>query len=55
LTFENREREIRGLLEAIGSFDLKEWMIITYNQEETIMINDMTIRVIPLWKVFLSD
>ncbi len=55
LTFENREREIKWLLEAMGSFDLQEWVIITYDQEETIIINDVTIRIIPLWKVFLAE
>lgn len=35
------------------TFNLKDGTIITYNQEEAIDTDGVSIRVIPLWKVFL--
>ena len=37
------------------TFGLSEGVIITYDQEENIDMNGNSIRVIPLWKVFLSQ
>lgn len=37
------------------TFGLGEGVIITYDQEENIDIDGASIRVIPLWKVILSQ
>jgi len=49
-TKENKEREIAGLLEAMKEFKLKEGTILTYEQEENLIIEGKKIRIIPLWK-----
>jgi len=46
----NRERELRGLIEACRFLKLSEGTIITYDQEETFSENNMIISVIPYWK-----
>ena len=55
-SFENiktKEREIKGLLEAMNIYNLNEGWIITNNDEETIEINNCTIKIIPAWKYLL--
>lgn len=51
---ENREREVKGLIEAMKKFKLKSGKIITMNEEETIKKEGFTIKVIPAYKWFLS-
>lgn len=50
----NEKRELRGLLEAMDKFNLKEGMIITENQEEEKKINGRKIKIIPAWKWLLQ-
>ena len=47
---ENRGRELGGLTGAIGAHGLDGGIILTYNQEETIMNGDSAISVPPVWK-----
>lgn len=54
LTEENKERELTGLSEAMEKFKLKEGLILTYNQEEKIKVNDKIITVLPVWKWLLE-
>lgn len=49
-----RGREIEGLLNASKDTGCSELVIVTYDQEESISIDDHTIKVIPAWKWFLS-
>jgi hypothetical protein len=51
---ENREREIKGLLEAIQAFKLKEGIIITEDKEGEEKIKGKKIKFIPLWKWLLE-
>lgn len=51
---ETREREISALLKVCKHLNAKKLTIITYNEEETITVNDITIEVIPLWKWLLK-
>jgi len=53
LTDNNREREIKGLLEAMEEYKLKEGLILTNNQEEEIRIKDKKIKIMPVWKWLL--
>jgi len=53
-TKENKEREIAGLLEAMKEFKLKEGTILTYEQEENLIIEGKKIRIIPIWKWLLE-
>ncbi|MBS3176125.1 ATP-binding protein [Candidatus Woesearchaeota archaeon] len=54
LTPENREREIKGLIEAMEKFHLKEGTILTDNQTEKITIKEKTINCTPLWRWLIS-
>ena len=49
----NKEREIKGLLEAMNTFDKKTGLILTFDQEEEILIEDKKIIVQPVWKWLL--
>ena len=50
LTQENRDRELGGLLSAMQVHGLAEGLILTYLQEESIVQDGYTIRVLPAWK-----
>ena len=54
LTRDNREREILGLTEAMNKFKLKKGLILTYDQEEEIEQGNKKIKVMPVWKWFLT-
>ena len=56
LTEDNQEREINGLLEAMDKFNLKQGVILTYNQEDELYKSDKRkIQVIPVWKWMLDS
>ncbi|MEK6939066.1 MAG: ATP-binding protein [Nanoarchaeota archaeon] len=46
----SREREIKGLLEALDYFNLSEGLILTYDQEEKLVKDGKKIMVMPVWK-----
>lgn len=48
------KREIKPLLEAMETFDLKVGYIITENAERAIGFDDVTIKIIPVWKWLLN-
>ena len=50
----NKSREIAGLLEACNRYKLKEGMILTYDQEEDIIVDGKKIVVKPVWKWLLQ-
>ena len=54
LSDENKEREIKGLLEAMEKFKLKEGLILTYDQEESLKKESKIIKVLPVWKWLLE-
>ncbi len=54
LTRENRDRELGGLLGAMQAHDLKEGLILTYLQEETITQDGSTIQILPAWKWLIT-
>lgn len=51
----NRERELAGLLEAINKYKLKEGLILTTDEEETLQIKNKKITVKPIWKWLLEE
>ena len=51
LTAENRSREIKGLTEAARATGCHNCRIITYEQEETIHQDGLTISVVPAWRL----
>jgi uncharacterized protein len=55
MTEENREREIKGLMEAMGKFSLKEGLILTEDKEEEFSIENKKIKILPVWKWMLEE
>ncbi|MDP1695722.1 MAG: ATP-binding protein [archaeon] len=51
---ENKNREINGLIAALKEFNLKEGLILTYNQEEEFLIENKRIIIKPVWKWLIS-
>jgi predicted AAA+ superfamily ATPase len=54
LTEDNKEREIKGLVESMEKFNLKEGLILTYEQEDEFEINGKKIFVKPVWKWLIN-
>ena len=50
-----KEREIKGLIEAMQKFNLKEGLILTNSQEEEIKLDDKKIIIKPVWKWLLEN
>ena len=48
-----KKREIEGLMEAMKTYHLREGIILTENEQDTIKINGFVISVIPIWKWLL--
>ncbi|MFH1359010.1 MAG: ATP-binding protein [archaeon] len=51
----NREREISGLIEAMDKFKLKKGLILTFDQEDELKIDNKKIIIKPVWRALLSD
>ena len=53
---QNREREIKGLKEAMDFFNLNNSIILTSDYEELITLeNKKTIKILPVWKWILEN
>jgi predicted AAA+ superfamily ATPase len=51
---ETRKREIKGLIDALKTYNLKTGLILTEDEEETIIQDDFKIQVIPIYKWLLA-
>ncbi|MBI2499414.1 ATP-binding protein [Candidatus Woesearchaeota archaeon] len=54
LNDKNKEREVRGLIEALNKFKLREGVILTYGQEDSFEERGKKIKVLPVWKWLLN-
>lgn len=54
LNYENKEREIQGLIQALKSFKLKEGVLLSSDSEEEIIVDDLKIKILPVWKWLLN-
>ncbi len=54
LNDKNRQREFDGLVDALKKYNLKEGIIITRQQEESVEIDNKKINIIPAWKWMLD-
>lgn len=52
---ETKDREVSSLLKVAKHLNAKRLIIITYNEEQIIEVNDNVVEVIPLWKWLLCD
>ena len=50
---EVKTREIEGLMEAMKTYDLREGIILTENEHDTIETDGFRIAVMPIWKWLL--
>ena len=51
---DTKKREIEGLLDAMETYDLKEWLILTYDEEDQLKIDNKQIKIISVWKWLLE-
>jgi len=51
---ENREREIRGLIEAIDFFKTDTGLVISFNQRDAFMYNGKRIEVLLAWEFLMK-
>jgi predicted AAA+ superfamily ATPase len=49
----NREREISGITKAAKHIRADMGYILTYNEEDEFVVEDINIKVIPAWKWLL--
>lgn len=54
MNLSDRNREIDGLLEAMQSYDLKEGLILTENDQDNLQIKKFQIKILPIWKWLLD-
>ncbi|MBI2233068.1 MAG: ATP-binding protein [Candidatus Aenigmarchaeota archaeon] len=54
LNDDNKEREIKGLQEALDVLNLKEGMILTFNQEDELSVANKKVIIMPVWKWLTS-
>lgn len=54
LNEDNKNREINGLIDAINKFKLKQGLILTYKQEDSLRIGEKQIVLKPVWKWLLE-
>lgn len=52
---DSKDREINGIIEALKKFNLKEGIILTYNQEDNFEIDNKKIKLMPVWKWLLKE
>ncbi|MCQ2251149.1 MAG: ATP-binding protein [Bacteroidales bacterium] len=52
---DTREREVRALVRFNKFMELKKAVIVTYNHEETIESEGLTIDVVPVWRFLLDS
>lgn len=50
-----KDREIKGLLNAMKTYNLNEAYILTNSHEEVLHINEFTVNIRPAWKWFINS
>lgn len=50
----NRERELKGLVEAMNLFGIKQGIILTENQNDEIKIDKKVVKIKPIWQWLLN-
>jgi uncharacterized protein len=55
LNEKNKERETKGLFEAMKKFELKKGLILTYDQNNELKIEGKKIIIKPVWKWLLEE
>ena len=50
LNNDNKDREIKGIQEALEKLKLRQGMILTFDQEDELTIENKKIKIMPVWK-----
>ena len=50
LNHDNEAREIKGLLSAMRELQISDGTILTFDQEDIFVQDDVTIKIKPVWK-----
>jgi hypothetical protein len=50
-----RRREVASLIKAADKYPAEKLLIITYDQEEKILVDNRMIHVLPAWKWMLTN
>ncbi len=51
---EVKRREVDGLVEAMNAYGLAEGVVLTENEQDSLQVGDLLIKVIPIWKWLLD-
>lgn len=54
LNKKNKDRELAGLIEACQWLDIKDGLLLTYDEEWNIEMDKVNIKVLPVWKWLLQ-
>ena len=54
LTEDNKDREIKGLVEACKKLDIESGTILTFDEEDKRTIEGIKIKILPVWKYLLQ-
>ena len=49
-----REREIKAIVDAAGELPQTKNLLLTYNEEDTLVDNNVEIKILPVWKWLLG-
>ena len=52
--YDTRKREIQGLIDALKTYNLKEGLILTEDEEDEFEEKGFRIKVMPIWKFLLK-
>ena len=52
---DTENREVAALIKLAEKFEVEKLLIITFNEERQIIVNEKVISVIPIWKWLLKD
>ena len=55
LNQDNLDRELTGIESAMIDLNIKEGIIVTFDQEDTFEMKNRQIRAVPVWKYLLDD
>ncbi|MFB6307037.1 MAG: hypothetical protein ABEH43_08645 [Flavobacteriales bacterium] len=47
---DNFEREVNGVVNALKQFKLKEGVIITLDQKDSLTIDNQKVKIVPFWE-----
>lgn len=50
LNRDNKDREFRGLQQAMKEYDINEGIVLTFDQEDEILLDNLKISIMPVWK-----